>query len=404
MNAHEQENSFKRCARCVMDSRDPGISFDAHGNCNYCNEYFRREPLIVHHGEEGMRRLETIVEKIKAEGAGKEYDCILGVSGGVDSTYVAYWAHKLGLRPLAVHFDNGWNSELAVKNIENILKKLNIDLYTYVVDWEEFKDIQLSFLRASVPNAEIPSDHGFLAVLYKVAKEKGIKYFLTGSNFTTEGILPPGYGYLSVDLRHIIGIHKKFGKVPMKTFPKLSLSKYFFYRFFCGLTKVPILDYLDYNKAQAMSVIEKELDWRYYGGKHYESIYTRFFQSYILPKKFGIDKRKAHLASLICSGQASREEAVAELQTEPYPPELLKQDKEYVVKKIGVSEQEFDGIMAAPIKSHMEYPNDSRIFSLLGRLNAWRQRRNVSSSLQHKRAQTADSTDPAPAETLGQAW
>jgi N-acetyl sugar amidotransferase len=351
-----------------MDSRDPDISFDADGNCNYCNEYFRREPLIVHRGAEGMKRLEKIVEKIKAEGAGKEYDCILGVSGGVDSTYVAYWAHKLGLRPLAVHFDNGWNSELAVKNIENILNKLKIDLYTYVVDWEEFKDVQ------------IPSDHGFLAVLYKIAEQKGIKYFLTGSNFTTEGILPPGYGYLSVDLRHIVGIHKKFGKVPMKTFPKLSLTKYFYYRFFRGLTKVPVLDYLDYNKSQAMQIIEKELDWRYYGGKHYESIYTRFFQSYILPKKFGIDKRKAHLSSLICSNQISRSEAIEELSRDPYPPELLRQDKEYVVKKIGVSEAEFDEIMSSPVKSHMEYPNNSRIFSVLSHLNAWRQRRNASRS------------------------
>lgn len=368
-------DTVHRCTRCVMDARDPDISFDASGVCNYCREYFEREPFVVHHGQEGKRRLNQIVSKIKSEGVGRDYDCIIGVSGGVDSTYVAYWAKKLGLRPLAVHFDNGWNSELAVKNIENILNKLNIDLYTYVVDWEEFKDIQLSFLRASVTNAEIPSDHGFLAVLYKVAAEKKIKYFLTGSNFTTEGILPPGYGYLSVDLKHIVGIHQRFGKIPMRTYPKLSLLKYFYYRFFCGLKKIPILDYLDYHKAEAMKVIEQELGWKYYGGKHYESIYTRFFQSYILPNKFGIDKRKAHLSTLICSGQVSREEALAELSQSPYPPDLLRQDKEYVVKKMGITESEFDSIMAMPPKAHLEYPNNNKIFSILSKLNFWRQQR-----------------------------
>lgn len=363
-----------------MDSGEPDISFDAQGYCNYCTEYFDREPGIIFKGKSGRDKLQEIVDRIKVEGKNKEYDSILGISGGVDSTYVAYWAKKLGLRPLAVHFDNGWNSELAVKNIENILNVLDIDLYTYVVDWEEFKDLQLSFLKASVANSEIPTDHGFLALLYKIAAEKNIPYFLTGTNFATEGILPAAYGYLSVDLKHILAIQKQFGSKKLRTYPKLSLTKYLYYRFSHGVTKVPILNYIDYDVEDAMRTIEDKLGWQYYGGKHYESIYTRFFQSYILPRKFGIDKRKAHFASLICSGQMNRGEALDKLSEDPYPEQLMIQDKEYVTKKLGLTEEGFERIMNQSVKSFNDYPNNSKIFSFLSSLNEWRNKRSAPKS------------------------
>jgi len=367
----DMSEEYKRCKRCVMDTLDPGISFDADGNCNFCTEYFVREPGQVFKGNLGQKKLEKFINLIKADGKNKPYDCIMGVSGGVDSTYVAYLAKQQGLRPLAVHFDNGWNSELAVRNIENILNKLNIDLYTHVVDWDEFRDLQLSFLKASVANAEIPSDHGFLATLYDVALKHKIKYFLTGTNFETEGILPAGYGYLSVDLKHILAVHKRFGTKSLSTYPKLSLPKYMYARFVRKLTKVSILNYVNYKKEAAMELIQKELGWQYYGGKHYESIFTRFFQAYILPRKFGFDKRKAHYSSLICSGQMTREEAVQLLKTDPCDPKMLVEDREYVIKKLGLTEASFKEIMNLPTHLSTDYPNNSRIFAMLTKANRW---------------------------------
>lgn len=348
------------CARCVMDTTDPDIQFDEHGVCNHCGQYERLIRECVFTGREAEERLNAVVEGIKKDGANKKYDCIIGVSGGVDSTYVAYKVKQLGLRPLAVHLDNGWDSELAVRNIENTLTALDIDLYTHVIDWEEFKDIQLSFLKASTPDSEIPSDHAIVALMYQTAERLGVGYTIWGYNHRTETHLPPAWSQGHYDWKYIRSVHKQFGSVPIKTFPHLNLSSY---RRGYSRTqqKVDILNYLDYVKKDAMAVLEGELGWRYYGGKHYESIYTRFYQGYILPKKFGFDKRKAHLSSLICSGEITRDEALLELREPPYPLDLQEQDREYVIKKLGLTEAEFEAIMDLPKKSFWDYPSYAKL-------------------------------------------
>lgn len=334
-----------------MDTTDPEIEFDDRGVCNHCrrcDEVLRKKAL-------GEKRLRELVEKIIKEGEGKKYDCVMGVSGGVDSSYVAYMAKKLGLRPLAVHLDNGWDAELAVDNIEKILKKLDIDLYTHVIDWEEFKDLQLSYIKASVVDIEVATDHAIFALLYEVAEKQGVKYILSGSNVATEAIMPSSWAYKKTDLRNLKSIHGKWGEKKLETYPKIGLFQWLYYRLVKGIRYVPFLNYMEYNKAEAKRVLQEELGWKDYGGKHHESVFTKFYQSYILPEKFGIDKRKAHLSTLICSGQISREEALAELEKPLYDREELERDRKYVLKKLGLAEKEFEDIMQAPIKKHEDY-------------------------------------------------
>ncbi|PCJ78503.1 MAG: N-acetyl sugar amidotransferase [Flavobacteriales bacterium] len=359
------ERAYQICTRCIMDITDPEITFDENGACNHCTEYYERRPQLVPEGEAQKARLNELVAEMKEKGKGKDYDCIIGISGGVDSSYMAYKVKELGIRALAVHFDNGWNSELAVKNIENIVKKLGFDYQTYVVDWEEFKDVQLAFFRASIANIEAPSDHAFLAAIFQLCNKYGIKYVLTGSNYNTEGILPKSWGYSARDLTPIKAIHKQFGTMPMKTYPRLGYGAEIYYNMIKRIKFVRLLHYIPYVKAEAMDVLENKLDWQYYGGKHYESVFTRFFQGYILPKKFKIDKRRAHLSTLICNNDFSREEALEEMKKETYPPEMLKQDKEYVFKKWGLTKEEFQEIMDKPIKSYRDYPNQEKFFKLL---------------------------------------
>lgn len=374
VDQHSENNKieYKICSRCIMDTSDSEITFDERGHCNHCNEYYLLAPLYIYNGSKSDEELKKIVATIKEAGKNNEYDCMIGVSGGVDSSYVAYTAKKLGLRALAFHFDNGWNSELAVKNIENIVKKLGYDYQTWVVDWEEFRDLQSAFLKASVANIETPTDHAFLAATYRLCAKYKIKYLLSGSNFATEGILPKSWGYNAKDVTHLKAIHDKFGKVPFKTYPLLGFNREFYYTFLKGIKMVRLLNYVPYDKAAAMKVIQDELGWVYYGGKHYESVFTRFFQAYILPVKFGIDKRKAHLSTLICSGQITREEALEEMEKPAYPEGMLKEDKEYVIKKLGLTADEFEAIMKAPVKSYRDYPNDEKklkfIYSVYNKL------------------------------------
>jgi N-acetyl sugar amidotransferase len=343
-----------------MDTSDPDIQFDEQGVCNHCHEYDRLIKQRVLEGEAGRRYLEGLIERIKREGRNKSYDCIIGVSGGVDSTYVAYMAKKeLGLRPLAVHMDNGWDSELAVKNIEETLKRLGIDLYTNVLNWEEFKDLQLAFLKASTPDSEIPSDHAIWAVIGDMAEKLKVRYILSGFNVRTETHLPRAWSQGHFDWKYIQNVYRQFGTGRLKTFPHQDLFAY--YRRLLTLRRVDILNYLDYNKQQAMQILERELGWKYYGGKHHESIYTRFYQGYILPTKFGYDKRRSHLSSQVCSGEFDRETALRELQKPTYAPILQEEDREYVAKKLGVSANEFDAIMDLPRRSYWDYPSYGRI-------------------------------------------
>ena len=354
-----------------MDTSDPDIVFSGDGTCNHCAAALRR----LHHEQlpvaDRPAALERIVRQAKAEGKGKDYDCIIGVSGGVDSTMVAHLAVQQGLRPLAVHFDNGWDSELAVDNIKKTLDALKIDLYTFVVDWEEFRDLQLSFLKASISNAEIPTDHGIHALLFRMAARERVRFIFSGSNLATEGMhLPLAWGYYHQDLRLLRAIHRAFGTRPLKTFPQISVRGYLYKVFVRGIRQVPILNYADYRKADAMAFIQRELGWRPYGGKHYESVYTRFYQGHILLKKFGYDKRRVHLSSMICSGNVTREAALQQLEEDVYAGADLAVDREFVIKKLGLTEAGFNAIMAAPVRTYRDYRNNSRFFHDSPRLKA----------------------------------
>jgi len=354
------ERPYQICTKTVMDTvGDPDITFDENGVCNYYYEFTSKLKIRVPLAEEAPKQLEAIVEKIKQSGKGKQYDCIIGVSGGVDSTYTAWLVKQLGLCPLAVHLDNGWNSELAVKNIERILDKLDIDLYTEVLDWEMFKDLQLSFLKASTPDGEIPTDHAILAVLYRIAARYGIKYIVSGMNFRNEGMLPPSWARGYLDWKYIKGVQKKFGKQSLKKFPHLPIHEFLYHNLVRGIRSVSFINYIDFNKDEAMKLIQDELGWVYYGGKHYESIYTRFYQAYILPNKFKIDKRKAHLSCLVMStGEVTRQEALEALKKPTADPKMIAEDREYVIKKLDLTEDEFEEIMTRAPKTILDYPNN----------------------------------------------
>lgn len=363
------ERTYRICTRCVMDTSDPAIEFDAAGVCVHCRVYAREAQRSIRTGEAARQELARLVETIRAEGRGKDYDCIVGVSGGVDSTYLAYRTKQLGLRPLAVHLDNGWNSELAVHNVSRTLEALKIDLYTHVIDWEEFRDLHLSFLKASVINSEIPTDHAIRAILFRVAAEEGVRFILSGSNTATEGVLPASWVYNNTDLRHIKAVHRRFGTRRLRTFPMLGLPRYVYYTLVRRIETIPLLNYLEYDRQEAKATITRELGWRDYGGKHHESIYTLFYQAYILPRKFAVDKRRAHLSSLICSGQLTREQALAQLAGQELPERKLEEYREYVSKKLGLTEAEWSRIMAAPPRSHAEYPTNAWLFRRLAALN-----------------------------------
>ena len=358
----KEDPAYRQCTITVMDNIvDPDIRFDEKGVCNYYYDYKKAEHESVFTGKSGHQKLNKLVDQVKKDGIGKPYDCLIGLSGGVDSTYVAWLVKQLGLRPLAVHLDNGWNSELAVMNVENIITKLEFDLYTLVVNWEEFKDIQLSYLKASVVDIEVVSDHAIFATMYKLAKEKNIGYIISGTNVVTEYIMPPSWLYKKMDFTNLKDIHRQYGSVKLKTYPTFDFVKHVYYSAVLKLTPVSILNYVPYNKKEIKEIIKKELDWRDYGGKHYESLFTKFYQAYILPEKFKIDKRKAHLSTLICSGQMTKEEALKELEAPIYPAADLKQDKEYVLKKLGLSESAFEAIMQTPPRKHEDFKTDTRL-------------------------------------------
>ncbi len=354
---------YQICTRCILSTEDDfAIYFDEDGVCNHCHLYDRVVAERILPVPERDKYLQQLIDEIKLAGKGKKYDCVIGVSGGVDSTYVAYIVKQLGLRPLAVHCDNGWNSELAVSNISNILKKLEIDLLTHVINWEEFRNLQLAYLKASVIDVEATSDHAIFASLYEAANNYKIKYILSGENLPTEGILPESWIHNKNDLINIKAIFKKFGNGKLKTFPTLGFLKKWYFENVKGIKSIRILDQISYNKKEAKKIIAEELDWRDYEGKHYESIITRFYQSYILPKKFHVDKRRSHFSTMICSGQLSREDALVEISKPPIDAKRLEEDKTYVLKKFGLTESEFEKILSLPPKAHTDYPSILNIF------------------------------------------
>ena len=348
---------YRICTRCIMDSSDPDIEFDEQGVCIRCREAEARRAASVISAPDKKEQLERLVDQIKADGKKLDYDCVIGVSGGVDSTYVAYLVKNLGLRPLAVHLDNGWNSALAVTNIDNCLKTLQIDLYTHVLDWDEFRDLQLSFLKASTPDSEIPTDHAIFSLLIRKAAEFNVRYILNGVNHATESIVVPAWSRGHTDWKYIKSVHQQFGTMPLNNFPHCTLLDYAYFRDVKRQRQISILDYIDYDKNAALETIARDLKFARYAGKHHKLIYTRFFQTYILVTKFGYDKRRWHLSDLILSGQITREQALADMEQEIAPPDQLRQDKIFVAKKLGLSESEFDAIMALPPKSIDDYPS-----------------------------------------------
>lgn len=343
-----------------MDTTDPEIYFDDEGRCNHCKsaERLYKNNRLLHDKKYRDTELENLVSNIKDASKNKKhnkYDCIIGLSGGVDSSYTAYKVKELGLNPLAVHFDNTWNSELANNNIELLCEKLDIELFTYVVEWSEFRDLQLSFLKAGTPDSEVPTDHAIVSLMHNQARKWKTNYVLSGQNSATESILPKAWSTGQDDVRYMKSIQKKFGTEKLKSTPYRNIFRQTLDRI--NLIKIPFLNYVDYEKGKAKQFLIDEIGWRDYGGKHSESLYTKIFQSYILPTKFGFDKRKAHLSSLIVAGQISRETALDELKKPLYDEMELKMDIEYLISKFDISEDEFKEIMEGPIKKYEDYPN-----------------------------------------------
>ena len=323
-----QNKNYQICSRCIMDTTDPDISFDENGVCNHCKEFDEVTSKGWFPNEEGAEKLKIIYEKIKRENAQKDYDCILGLSGGVDSSYLALKLFEAGIRPLVVHVDGGWNSELAVQNIENIVNYCGWHLHTIVIDWEEMKDLQLSYLKSGIANQDVPQDHAFFASLYHFATKYGVNYVISGGNLATESIFPKAWHWSAMDANNLRAIHKKFGTKKLKTYKTIGFYElYFYYPFIKKMKTIRPLNFMPYIKREALQELKEKIGYKEYARKHGESVFTKFFQNYWLPMKFGYDKRKPHLSSLIVANQMTREEALKELAKPLYDEKELKEDK-----------------------------------------------------------------------------
>lgn len=355
------------CTRCIMDTTASDIDFDDQGRCSYCSDFLARLDRTGLAATEDQRN--NFLQRVRRDGTGKDYDCIVGLSGGVDSSYALLLAVRHGLRPLAVHLDNGWNSELAVHNISNLVSSLKVDLFTHVIDWNENKDLQLSFFRANVIDIEMLMDNAMMALNYRLARQYKVKWILAGTNRSTEGMLmPPNWNWLKYDARNIRDIHKRFGSVPIRSHPLISVAGFIWNRYVLGIHWTSFLDYFDYRKDEALAILDKEAGYRPYPYKHYESVFTRFYQGYILPRKFGVDKRKLHLSTLVVTGQMTRERALELMSQSPYPdPDQERSDYSFVLKKLGFSEEDFESYIAAPAVPHDYYATEKPLWDILYR-------------------------------------
>lgn len=372
----EPSVTYRRCTRCVMDTSDPAITFDEDGRCSHCRGAEVRLTALPATEDEAAARLAALAERIRRAAPDAEYQCLVGLSGGVDSSYVALQAARLGLRTLAVHFDNGWNSEIAVSNIERLCTTLDFDLVTEVINWQEFRDLQRSFLLASVIDVELVTDHAIFATMLRLARRHDIGFVLSGNNAATESILPTAWVWPKQDKRNIAAIHDRFGSVPLTTYPTCGVVRWGLARYAgVGPRYVEVLNELCFRKDEAMAELEREVGWRYYGGKHYESTFTRYYQAHILPTKFGVDKRLAHLSSLVVNGEVSREDALAELEAPLYEPAELATDTAFVCKKLGFTEDELADILAAAPVPHDAYPSSARTLRALQSVRAGARRR-----------------------------
>ncbi|MDC9823045.1 N-acetyl sugar amidotransferase [Devosia sp. ZB163] len=348
---------YQVCTRCVMDTSDPQITFDEEGVCSHCHKFEVETRRRWFPNAEGERLWAEKLDEIKAAGRAKEYDCIIGLSGGVDSSYLALRAKEWGLRPLVVHVDAGWNSELAVSNVETIVKACGYDLHTIVIDWEEMRDLQLSYLKSGVSNQDVPQDHAFFASLYRYAVRNNVNYVMSGGNIATEGIFPDSWHGSAMDAINLKAIHRRFGTRALKAYPTVSFLEYYLtYPFVHGMRTVRPLNFMKYDKQQAVDTLVS-IGWRPYGRKHGESRFTKLFQNYYLPERFGYDKRRPHLSSLIVSGQISRDEAAESLEEHLYAAKDLDSDLAYFCKKLGISRDDFARYMAGPKRSYSDFAN-----------------------------------------------
>lgn len=355
-------DNYRVCTKCVMDSSDPDIWFDEAGVCSHCLKFERVAAQSWFPNEQGLAYLARICDEIRAAGRSKEYDCVLGLSGGVDSSYLALKVREFGLRPLVVHVDAGWNSELAVANIEKVVKYCDFDLHTHVVNWEEMRDLHLSYLRAGVANQDVPQDHVFFASLYHFATHNGIKWILSGGNVATEGVFPDSWHHSAMDAVNLKAIHSRYGERPLKSFSTISFFDYYlWYPLIKKMRTLRPLNYMQYVKFEAVLELQRTIGYKPYPRKHGESLFTKLFQNFYLPTKFGYDKRRPHLSSLIVSGQMNRNEALEKLGEPLYEPQDLEIDIGYFCKKLRISRAEFDSFMRIPNRSYTDFPNwDSR--------------------------------------------
>jgi N-acetyl sugar amidotransferase len=356
---------YQICTNCVMDTTDSRIVFDGQGVCDHCQTFYRKILPNWHTDERGRAALDALVESIKRAGEGKDFDCIIGMSGGIDSSYLTYLAKtEFGLRPLVFHVDAGWNSQVAVNNIEKLIDKLGLDLYTEVIDWEEMRDLQLAFFKSGVPHIDTPQDHAFFATMYKFAERYDVKYILTGANYSTECIRnPTEWMYYQSDSIQLRDIHRRFGSRPLVTFPVTSILRYKVYLpYIKGIRVVRPLNCLPYVKEAAIRLLVDQFGWQPYPQKHFESRFTKFYEGYWLPKKFGYDTRRVQFSSLILTNQMTREDALEKLRQPPYDEATIAQEFEYVATKLGISVEELQGYQEAPNKTHRDYKSQEGMF------------------------------------------
>lgn len=362
---------YQICTNCVMDTTDSMIQFDENGVCDHCNTFYNKILPNWHTDERGERELREIVDRIKKAGKGKDFDCIIGMSGGIDSSYLTYIATvQFGLRPLVFHVDAGWNSQIAVNNIEKLIDNLGLDLYTEVIDWQEMRDLQLAFFKSGVPHVDAPQDHAFFATMYNFAEKYKVKYILTGANYSTECIRNPiEWMYYQSDAIQLRDIHKQFGARPLKAFPTTTILRHKVYlRYLKGIQVVTPLNYIPYHKADAMRLLSEKFGWQLYPQKHFESRFTQFYEGYWLPVRFGYDTRRVQFSSLIVTDQMTREEALEKLSHPPYNKETIAHDFEYVATKLGISTDELQSYMDAPKRSHKDFRSQQSIYFIGAKL------------------------------------
>ena len=361
------KRDYQICTNCVMDTTDSNITFNDQGVCDHCIDFEKDVKNKWFPNEEGKLRLKKTVANIKKDGENREFDCILGMSGGVDSSYMLHLAVKeLGLRPLVFHVDSGWNSEQAVKNIQLMIDKLGLDLYTEVINWEEMKDLQLSFIKSGVPHIDIPQDMAYMATLFNFANKNNIKYILNGGNISTECVRNPmEWIYYGTDMMQMKDIIKKYSTTKFNTFPFLPILKHKLYlRYFKGLKMIRPLDNMIYNKNFATDVLEKEYGWKPYPQKHFESRFTKFYEGYWLPQRFGFDTRKIQFSSLILTKQMSRDEAIEKLKIPSFNIETIDEEFKYIATKLGISSEKLREYFNLPKKFYWDYKNQQNLFNI----------------------------------------